>query len=308
VFGSCAAPGCTGVFAEIAIELGLPLRTTAYPWLAPCVLQRARRNRADFELINQLPGDSMVVVDRRGVRVVNEKLQYNEFALKQWGWDGHTADYPNLLLVMVWDRSCQDLFASDRAGSPIAPVGGDDEHVVRGDSLPDLAAALGRRLDELRDVAGGFALDAGFAAELDATITRFNVGASLGTDSDFRRGETPIELCFHSLYREPRPGAGTNPTMYPLAAEGPYYATILAPGTLDTKGGPITDDHGRVLALDGEPVPGLYGAGNCVASPSGRAYWAAGATIGPAMTFGFLAGRSAAAEPAVGFQLAVGVP
>jgi predicted oxidoreductase len=66
---------------------------------------------------------------------------------------------------------------------------------------------------------------------------------------------------------------------------------------LDTKGGPITDSAGRVLDAKGEPVAGLYGAGNCVASPSGKAYWAGGATIGPALTFGFLAGRSAAAEP-----------
>ncbi len=297
VFGTCAAPGSTGAFAEIATELGLPMRATAYPWLAPCVLERALRGRSDFELTNQLPGDSMLVVDYRGSRVLNEKLQYNEFGLEQWRWDGRRADYPNLFLFMVWDGSCQELFASDRPNSPIAPIGGDDGHVLRGETLEHLSAEIDARLERLRPVGGGRRLDPGFAARLNGTIDRFNDQARCGADEDFQRGETPIELCFNALYGEPRETAGGNPTMHPLAEGGPWHATILAPGALDTKGGPVADAGGRVLGLEGVPVPGLYGAGNCVASPSGRAYWAAGATIGPAMTFGFLAGRAAAAEP-----------
>lgn len=299
VFGTCAAPGATGVFAEIATELGTPMRTTAYPWLAPCVLERALRNRPDFELTNQLPGDSMVVVNDRGVRVVDEKLQYNEFGVKQWEWDGQRADYPNLFLFMVWDEASQEHYAADRPNCPIAPVGGDDEHVLRGDTLGELRDAIGQRLEDLYPVGGGRRLSDDFAERLAETIKRFDEFARTGVDRDFHRGETPIELCFHSIYQEPRTTPGGNPTMHPFSGDGPWYATILAPGTLDTKGGPVTDARARVVGADGAPIPGLYGAGNCVASPSGRAYWAAGATIGPAMTFGFLAGQSAAAEPAI---------
>ena len=83
--------------------------------------------------------------------------------------------------------------------------------------------------------------------------------------------------------------------MHPFSESGPYHAIILVAGALDTKGGPRTDTAARVLRPEG-PVPGLFGAGNCVASPAGQAYWSAGATIGLALVFGYIAGQSAAAE------------
>jgi 3-oxosteroid 1-dehydrogenase len=84
--------------------------------------------------------------------------------------------------------------------------------------------------------------------------------------------------------------------MAPLSDRGPYHAAIVAAGTLDTKGGPRTDRHGRVLGHDGGPIPGLYAVGNCAASPTGQAYWGAGATLGPMVTFAWLAGTHAGAR------------
>ena len=96
----------------------------------------------------------------------------------------------------------------------------------------------------------------------------------------------------------------SNPTMWPLAEAGPYYAALVTGGTLDTKGGPKTDAEARVLDDLDQPIAGLYGVGNCVASVSRRAYWAGGATIGPMIAFAYRAAQAADAEPVKGPALA----
>ena len=128
-----------------------------------------------------------------------------------------------------------------------------------------------------------------FTANLKATVERFNGFAATGVDLDFHRGETPIE----PAWQGPSRGA-PNRTMTALSSSGPYYALLLGAGVLDTCGGPVIDPHGRVLRTDGAAIPGLYGAGNCVASPTGQGYFGAGGTIGPAIVFGYLAGAHAA--------------
>jgi predicted oxidoreductase len=72
---------------------------------------------------------------------------------------------------------------------------------------------------------------------------------------------------------------------------------ILAGSVLDTNGGPTASVDGRILKRDGTPIPGLYGAGNCVGSAAGAGYWSGGSTLGPAATFSYLAALRLVEEP-----------
>ncbi len=76
----------------------------------------------------------------------------------------------------------------------------------------------------------------------------------------------------------------------------PFYAAKVYPGDLGTKGGLLTDELARVLREDGSVIDGLYAAGNTTASVMGHTYPGPGATIGPAMTFGYIGGKHAAAQ------------
>jgi hypothetical protein len=199
------------------------------------------------------------------------------------------------VLVAVWDQRSQDFCAGDEYGRFIVPPGKDDAHVIKGNTLEDLAAAVRERLSRYSNALGGIALAGDFAANLKATVARFNEFAIAGKDQDFRRGERQVELLFNGAVA-PSPSS-PNPTMYPIADRGPYYAALLTGGNLDTKGGPATNVRSQVLDRMGKPIPGLYGAGNCVASASARAYWAGGATLGPFLAFAYLAANAANDEP-----------
>jgi predicted oxidoreductase len=239
-------------------------------------------------------GDSMLWVDKRGRRVVNEKLAYNELAQTFFRWDPAAAEYPNLVLMAIWDQRSQDHSASDEYGRLIVPPGTDDAHVIRGADLAQLAAAIDERLGRYADVTGGLRLAGDFTVNLEASIARFNELAATGRDTDFGRGDRAVEQLFNGGVKE-EPGRA-NPTMWPLSATGPYYAALVTGGTLDTKGGPKATPDGQVLDDQDRPIPGLYGVGNCVASASGRAYWAGGATLGPILALAHRAARAAHAE------------
>ncbi|WP_405786324.1 3-oxosteroid 1-dehydrogenase [Streptomyces sp. NBC_01367] len=125
------------------------------------------------------------------------------------------------------------------------------------------------------------------AAALRATLGRFNAQAWSGNDADFHRGDT----AYDHYYTDP--GVHPNSCLAPVWVP-PFYAFKIVPGDLGTKGGIVTDARARALRPDGSVIPGLYAAGNASAAVMGHSYAGAGSTIGPAMTFGYVAANAIA--------------
>jgi hypothetical protein len=302
VFGGCAARSNEGDFVNIGAAVGAELRNMNYAWMCPIVLEKALND--DPSLIGTFSpsGDSMVYVDKNGRRVTNEKLAYNESAQAFFTWDPAKSEYPNLVLIAIWDSRSQKHSASEEYGRFIVPERKNDAHVIKGDTLAGLTDNIRARVKKYAGRLGNMALADDFEKTLEATIARFNGFAKAGKDDDFHRGERQVELLFNGPAAEAP--AAPNPTMYPISGEGPYYAALLTGGNLDTKGGPVTNPNGQVLDHTGTPIRGLYGVGNCVASASARAYWAGGATLGPILAFAYLAANAASAENRVGSKAA----
>lgn len=121
-------------------------------------------------------------------------------------------------------------------------------------------------------------------ATLSATVSRYNENAAKGEDPDFHRGEATYD----KMYGDP--SVTPNPCLRPLS-DGPFYAMPIYPGDIGTNGGLKTNDKAQVMGTNGKPIAGLYAIGNNAASAMGESYPGAGVTIGPAMTFGYIAAR-----------------
>lgn len=134
----------------------------------------------------------------------------------------------------------------------------------------------GRSIEELARAIG---MD---SAVLSATIARFNTHAAKGEDPQFHRGEATYDKMYGDLRN------GPNPCLRPLTV-APYYAMPIYPGDIGTNGGLAADARGRVMDEAGRVIPGLYAVGNNAASAMGESYPGAGVTLGPALTFGYLA-------------------
>jgi 3-oxosteroid 1-dehydrogenase len=222
-----------------------------------------------------LPG--CIMVNARGRRFVNEAAPYVDAVHAMYGdGDGPGVNIPTWLIADQRYRN-RYMFAGLGPRQPFPSRWYRAGAVVRATTLDELAERTGLPGEELK-----------------STVDTFNTFARNGDDEDFHRGDS----AYDRYYGDPR--NRPNPSLAPLSAP-PFYAVRMVPGDLGTKGGLRTDAHARVLRTDGSVIPGLYAAGNTSAAVMGRTYAGAGATIGPAMTFGYLAathiaGRAAAAH------------
>ena len=215
----------------------------------------------------------VIAVDRRGARFVNEADSYHDFVLAMFE---ACRDDPRVEIHLVADHRALRRYGLGAAPPSPGRIGPHlrSGYLARGASIEALASETG--------------IDPG---GLRATVERFNRGAERGEDPEFGKGGN----VYNRFNGDPahRP----NPCLEPLRTP-PFYAVRVVPGDLGTFMGVRIDTCARVLDEARNPIPGLYAAGNDAASFMGGHYPGAGITLGPAMTFGYLAAHHmAGVEP-----------
>jgi len=214
-----------------------------------------------------LPGG--LIVNQAGQRFVNEAAPYSDVVHTMYDKNPAAPDIPAWLVV---DQNYRNkyLFRDILPLLPLPDAWYTSGAVVKAASVSALGSAMGVP-----------------SAALKSTVDRFNGFAWSGVDGDFHRGAS----AYDHYYTDPL--VLPNSCLAPLWAP-PFYAFKLVPGDLGTKGGMRTDARARVLRPDGSVIPGLYAAGNASAAVMGHSYAGAGSTIGPAMTFGYVAANDIA--------------
>lgn len=259
---SAGNPTNTGDMLVAAQRVGADCALLDEAWWGPtiCVAGEDRARMLFAE--RSMPG--CIMVNRAGERFVNESVAYTTAVQAMYRGD-------NLPCYVLFDAR----YKREYPFGPLLPQG---MHLnwLQSRRVRRRLLRVGRTIDEL---AAGLGVD---GDGLKTTVERFNGYAHSGVDEQFRRGENAYDL----LYGDAR--ISPNPCLAPIA-EGPFYGVEIFPGDIGTKGGLRTNEHAEVLDAAGRPLGGLYAIGNCAASVTGRYYPGAGATLGPAMTFGFIA-------------------
>ncbi|MGI9423300.1 MAG: FAD-binding protein, partial [Hyphomicrobiaceae bacterium] len=209
----------------------------------------------------------VIAVDRTGCRFVNEAVSYHEFVRAMLRVPNGRAMRAHLICDrdFLWRYGLGAITPFTRRLEPYLRTG----YLNRAASVGALAAKIGIAPDRLAD-----------------TIARFNETAERGEDPEFERGSDAYQRHLGDGDHEP------NPCVAPIAT-APFYAIELRPGDLGTAAGLAVDSVGRVLAGDSQPIPGLFAVGNDAASIMQGNYPGPGITLGPALTFGYLAAIAA---------------
>jgi succinate dehydrogenase/fumarate reductase flavoprotein subunit len=265
-------PAATGDGIRAGQQVGAAADMLDEAWWFPAI--QWPDGRMQF-MLNERMMPSQFIVNGAGKRFINEAAPYMDFghAMIQGQESGVThipswliTDHRSFLRYVVAGHLPipKIPFAPVPTGRKIPKSWLESGVVKAAGTWDELAAKIGVPADQLR-----------------STATRFNDLADKGHDDDFNRGDG----IYDNYYGDP---TLPNPNLYPLG-KPPYYAFRMVLGDLGTSGGLRTDEFARVLRADDTVVRGLYAVGNASAAVMGRSYAGAGATIGPAMTFGYVA-------------------
>ncbi|MEO0030281.1 MAG: hypothetical protein RIS94_39 [Pseudomonadota bacterium] len=235
-------------------------------WAAPVFYVPGEDRGRLVTIERALPG--CIMVNQKGQRYLNEAASYHIVGQQMARRAHHHGDASPSW--MVFDARYRHQFPM----GPLLPLvpdwlqpGAVKTIMKKGRTVEELATAMG--VDP---------------ATLTVTIARFNKGAAVGEDPDYHRGEAAYDKMYGDYRHQP------NPCLRPLT-EAPFYAMPIYPGDIGTNGGLVTNAKAQVVGADGHLIPGLYAVGNTTASAMGESYPGAGVTIGPAMTFGYIAAR-----------------
>lgn len=209
-----------------------------------------------------------IMVNKYGKRFVNEAHNYNDVGKTFNVFDPVKGEYPNVPAWLILDSKFfqKYLFVTSMPGDT------PPNWVKRGNTLRELAEIIGIDPDGLKE-----------------TVNQFNQYAIAGIDPDFHRGGNSYDRFQGDPDHQPNPNLGK-------IEKGPYYAIEIHKSNLGTKGGPKIDINGRVLNVHNKVIPGLYAVGNAAMGVTGPGYGGAGGTIGPAMTFAYLAAINAVSQ------------
>lgn len=278
-WSSTPPDGNRGELLEAGIMLGAATEFTETGWWAPTMIMPIR-NASNFEEIHQAVFDvgrpHSVCINRHGVRFVNESCSHDRFGNAMVEDQKRTG--ANAQVWLVFDAVFRRKFtAGGFLPSAIMPDSGIpvdwwDHYIFKARTIEQLA----RKIDVDPDALG-------------RTIASMNAYARTGIDPEFHRGESAYDRNFGD------PAVMPNPCLGPIE-KPPFYAIPINLGDAGTKGGLKADARARVLDIEGNPIPGLYAAGNAAGSPFGNCYPGAGGTIGPAMVFGYIAANDIAEQ------------
>ena len=253
--------------ASVQAAMGEHLKANFF-WAPVSVLHKADGSVERFpHLVTDRAKPGVIAVNGAGRRFVNESDSYHSFVESMFANEG--ANAPCWLICDADALNTYGLgLARPRPVDNSALI--DAGYLLRADSLAQLAAMTG--------------VDAG---NLQQTLTQFNADAEQGIDQQFGKGSTAYNRYMGDPLHTP------NPCIRPLR-KAPYYAIQLFTGDLGSARGLVTNARGNVLNRLGVPVPGLYAAGNEMNSIMDGTYPGPGITLGPGLTFGYLAANDIA--------------
>lgn len=267
--GAAANTG-DGILA--AEKLGAALELMEDSWWGPTV----PLVDAPWFALSERNSPGSIIVNLSAKRFMNESMPYVEACHHMYGGQYGQGEGPgeNVPAWLVFDQQYRDryIFAGLQPGQRIPKKWLESGVVVKAETLAELAEKTGLS-----------------AEALAATVDRFNGFARSGVDEDFHRGDSAYDRYYGDPTIKPNPNLGE-------IKHGPFYAAKMVPGDLGTKGGIRTDNDGRALRDDNSVIEGLYAAGNVSSPVMGHTYPGPGGTIGPAMTFGYLAALAIAGK------------